>query len=289
MCELLAMSARRPATVTFSLEEFSRHGGLSGPHKDGWGIAFYQDRDARTIRETLPAASSACERFLESEPIRSSLVLSHIRRATQGAVSLENTQPFTRELGGRRHVFAHNGNLDQAGLSRFPLGRFRMLGETDSERAFCVLLARLEELWLGRGEPRHPTREARREIIEHFAFDLRRLGMANFLYTDGEMLFAHGHRRNQDDGTVRPPGLHVLCRRCTDDSGANIDSRGFHLASGRPKEQSIVLIASVPLTDESWQALDEGEILSVVAGELLPDTDTDTEPLAKATPESSRT
>ncbi len=35
MCELFAMSARRPTTVSLSLEEFSHHGGLSGPHKDG--------------------------------------------------------------------------------------------------------------------------------------------------------------------------------------------------------------------------------------------------------------
>ena len=41
MCELFAMSSRVPATVTFSLEEFARHGGLTAPHKDGWGIVYY--------------------------------------------------------------------------------------------------------------------------------------------------------------------------------------------------------------------------------------------------------
>jgi predicted glutamine amidotransferase len=122
MCELFAMSALQPAEVSFSLEEFSQHGGLSGPHKDGWGIAFYQDRDALIIREPLPAASSAYVRFIESTPIRSRLVLSHIRRATQGGVNLENTQPFARELGGRLHVFAHNGQLDVTQLSERPLG-----------------------------------------------------------------------------------------------------------------------------------------------------------------------
>jgi len=45
MCELFAMSSRHPANVRFSLEEFSRHGGLAGPHKDGWGIE--QDFDFR--------------------------------------------------------------------------------------------------------------------------------------------------------------------------------------------------------------------------------------------------
>jgi len=64
MCELFAMSALQPAEVSFSLEESSRHGGLSGPHQDGWGIAFYHYRDARIIREPLPAASSAYVRFI---------------------------------------------------------------------------------------------------------------------------------------------------------------------------------------------------------------------------------
>ena len=56
MCELFAMSSRQPATVTFSLEEFARHGGRSAPHKDGWGIAYVQDRDAWVIKETAPAS-----------------------------------------------------------------------------------------------------------------------------------------------------------------------------------------------------------------------------------------
>lgn len=45
MCELFAMAAKVPSTVQWSLEEFSRHGGLSGPHKDGWGIAWYDERE----------------------------------------------------------------------------------------------------------------------------------------------------------------------------------------------------------------------------------------------------
>jgi predicted glutamine amidotransferase len=42
MCELFATFSRVPSTVSLSLEEFSRHGGLRGPHKDGWGLAWYE-------------------------------------------------------------------------------------------------------------------------------------------------------------------------------------------------------------------------------------------------------
>lgn len=266
MCELFAMSARRSAAVNFSLEEFSKHGGLSGPHKDGWGIAFYEGWDARIIRESIPAASSACERLLESQPIQSRTVLSHIRLATQGDIALSNTQPFARELGGRLHVFAHNGHLDVSGLNVDSLGRFRPLGETDSERAFCKLLARLEPLWLC--DEKSPTLESRGEVLESFAEDLRGLGIANFLYSDGELLFAHGHRRTQGDGRIRPPGLHFLCRSCVNEPGANIDAKGLKVTSDG-EDQRVVLIASVPLTAEDWIPLANGETLSVVGGEVV--------------------
>lgn len=266
VCELLAMSARQPATVSFSLDAFSRHGGLSGPHEDGWGVAYLEGRDARLIREPAPAASSACVRFIETYPIRSRLVLSHIRRATRGKVTLENTQPFARELGGRLHLFAHNGDLDASSPPALPLGRFRPLGETDSERAFCALLARLEPLWLRDADP--PTLEERRQVVVGFASDLRGRGVANFLYTDGELLFAHGHERHQADGRIRPPGLHLLCRRCSREPSTEIAAEGFHLVAA-DGEQSVVLVASVPLTGEGWEPLGSGEVLVVADGEVV--------------------
>lgn len=260
------MSGRQPATVSFSLEEFSQHGGLSGPHKDGWGIAYFHGPDARVIREPAPAATSTWVRFIESYPIRSSLVLSHIRRATQGKITLENTQPFARELGGRLHVFAHNGDLDIAAAAEFPIGRFRPMGDTDSEWAFCALLERLEEPWLRGVEP--PALEERREIVVEFARQLRPRGIGNFLYTDGDLLFAHGHKRHQTDGRISPPGLHFLCRRCAREPSAEIAAQGFHLTSGNG-EQSVVLVASVPLTAEGWEPLGDGEVLVVSAGEII--------------------
>ena len=53
------MSSRYEADVNLSLEEFSRHGGLAGPHKDGWGIAYYAGRDVRLMKEIEPASDSA--------------------------------------------------------------------------------------------------------------------------------------------------------------------------------------------------------------------------------------
>jgi glutamine amidotransferase len=67
MCELFAMSSAPPATATYSLEVFSRHGGLAGPHKDGWGIAHDAGGDVRLLEETRPASESACLRFIQGD------------------------------------------------------------------------------------------------------------------------------------------------------------------------------------------------------------------------------
>src|SRR3970040_2756407 len=107
MCELFAMSAREPADVRCSLEECSRHGGLAGPHKDGWGIAGYEGEDVRLVKEPSAAIDSACLGFIQDHPFRSTLVMSHIRKATQGGLTLANTPPFTRHLGGSVTLYAH--------------------------------------------------------------------------------------------------------------------------------------------------------------------------------------
>ncbi len=59
MCELFALSGRLPATVRFSLEEFSRHGEQTGPHRDGWGIVCSSGRDIQLIEEAIPAGSGS--------------------------------------------------------------------------------------------------------------------------------------------------------------------------------------------------------------------------------------
>ncbi len=267
MCELFSMSSNMPATINYSLEEFSRHGGLTGPHKDGWGIAYYVQGDVRLVKEPLPASDSACVRFIQDHPFSSALVLSHIRKATQGAHILSNCQPFVRELGGAMHVFAHNGDLDARLLrERLPLGFHRPVGDSDSEYAFCALLGRLADLWLMTGGV--PAFRERMSVVSAFAEGVRGLGPANFLYADGDALFVHGHRRTQAEGGIRPPGLHVICRRCAR-GGSTLSTEGLAVTS-TGSEQHVVLVASVPLTREpGWRALGDGELVAVRDGIIV--------------------
>ena len=67
MCELFAKSSRQPANVNLSLDTFADHGGRTGPHRDGWGIAYYEEGDIRLIKDTHQASSSVWVRFVEEQ------------------------------------------------------------------------------------------------------------------------------------------------------------------------------------------------------------------------------
>lgn len=271
MCELFAMSSRYPTSVGFSLETLAQRGGYNGPHKDGWGVAYYEERDVFLLREPSPAAESDLVRFMEVNGPPSNLVLSHIRLATQGEPALRNTQPFRRELGGRAHVFAHNGNMPGVREAlRLGTDRFTPVGETDSEFAFCCLLERLADLWDG-GHGNVPPIEARLGIVTELAASLRTLGTSNFVYADGDALFVHAHIRKHDDGTERPPGLHLLVRS-SNEQAVDLTASGVMLA---PLAQELALVASVPLTDdEPWEPVDPGEVVVLKQGVVLARTAT---------------
>lgn len=264
MCELLAMSSRHATRLTFSLEALSSHSAAPGVSRDGWGVAYYQDHDVALFREPSAASDSPLVRYLEHQGPQTTLAISHIRHATQGVVSLANTQPFVRELSGATHTFAHNGDL--AGIERSGLllsDRYAPVGRTDSEFAFCALLDRLHQL-CGRSRSR-PCIEERLDVVAAFAAELRVLGPANFLYADGDTLFAHGHRRLQPStGCITPPGLHVLSQHCAE-AQTGVYGEGVSVAGGF---QQVGLVASFPLSAEGWRPLAEGEVLAISAGEV---------------------
>lgn len=263
VCELFAMSSRYPISVGFSLETLARRGGHNGPHKDGWGVAYFEERDVFLLREPSPAAESDLVRFMEVNGPPSNLVLSHIRLATQGEPALRNTQPFQRELGGRAHVFAHNGSMPGIREARrLRTNRFTPVGDTDSEFAFCYLLERLNNLW-DRCNGEAPSVDARLDIVVDFAASLRSLGTFNFVYADGDAMFVHAHIRKQDDGIERPPGLHLLIRS-SNAQAIDLTESGVMLA---PVAQELALVASVPLTDdEPWEPIAPGEVIALKQG-----------------------
>ena len=267
MCELFAVSTERSARVRLRFAEFAAHGApRDGGNPDGWGAAYYDGLDAHVLREPIPATRSAFVQVLEQHDFHSPLVLAHVRRASQGPVSLVNTQPFSHAMAARRHVFAHNGDMP-ALRAQWPLGPgcAHPLGQTDSEHAFCQLLRALAPLWRDAAQP--PSVQARRDAVVAFAARLRGFGPANFLYSDGELLFAHAHRRRQADGAVRAPGLHLLLRGSARSHAHAVDGLALHAPA--PQPQALAMVASVPLGEGRWQALEEGEVVVLRGGERV--------------------
>ena len=260
MCELFAFSSSKPTRARFSLNEFRLHGCAKGPHCDGWGLAFFDGKYAQVHREVTPAAYSEWMNFLLNHEIYSTCVISHIRKATQGGVNLQNTQPFSRESHGARHVFTHNGNLEGF-KETCVFDRYEPIGDTDSEFAFCSLMDRVHSLW----NKSVPTLDQRIELLSGIFSGWSPLGPANIIYSDGEYLFAFANRRTQLDGKIAPPGLHFLQRdeethrRLNDLVGVELDS----------KAQDIILFASVPLSEESWCPFKENELLVCKDGQIL--------------------
>ena len=268
MCELFAMSCSTQSTLNYSLFEFSKHGGVTHSNKSGWGIAYYNDRDALLIKEPEPAADSPWVDFISSQQLKSDCVIAHVRLATIGTPAFQNTHPFKRELGGRAHIFAHNGTLkgihDQTKGMSF---HHQPIGETDSELGFCLLMERMRDIWTGETAP---DVDERIEVFRGFCHDMSKLGSANFLYSDGDLLLAHGHRRiYEENGTfsdARPPGLSIRnCLTCQEGE-EDWQCEGLDIKLG---DQKTVLLASVPLGSSGWHPLAESTVVAIHKGTVV--------------------
>jgi glutamine amidotransferase len=252
MCELLGVSVEEPIRLRFGWDSFARRGSREGGNPDGWGVAYFARRDVLLLREPEPAAESPMVRFLARYAPPSRLIVSHVRRGTQGGRTLENTQPFVRHLAGRAHVFAHNGSVAEPGP--IPAGLFlHPTGATDSERLFAVLLSKLEPLWRGDVVPSIDDRLA---VVDEFAQSMRERGSLNFLYCDGETLFGHGHRHTLPGEAVSTdPGLYVLERDGRRDDGPDVPCVGLECDGAAGPN---AFVATMPLDGQAWSALRPG-------------------------------
>jgi predicted glutamine amidotransferase len=239
MCELLGMSANVPTDICFSLTALVRRGGDTGPHADGWGIAFYEGKGCRAFHDPEPGARSRIAQFVREYPIKSRIVISHIRRANRGRVGLENTHPFARELWGRQWSFAHNGQVK--GIKRRPLSFYRPIGTTDSEHAFCWILDGLRRRW--KEPPRHSALV--REIAA-LCHELDGQGVFNALLSDGRTLFAYCSTR-----------LVTITRRAPFGPATLIDDElTVNFAEETTPEDVVTVIATRALTrNETWTPL----------------------------------
>lgn len=251
MCELLGMSANTPTDICFSFAGLMRRGGQTGPHSDGWGIAFYDGKGCRSFHDPAPSSRSEIARFVRSYSIKSRSVICHIRRANRGRIALENTHPFIRELWGRLWVFAHNGQLK--GVKRLPLGFYRPVGTTDSEHAFCWMLEQLRRRW-----DRPPPVKTLAAEIRRLAQELNRLGVFNMLLSEGRALFCFCSTE-----------LAWLTRRAPFGPAPLIDEDlTVDFSRETTPDDVVTVIATRPLTvGEPWRVMERGTFVAFRDGE----------------------
>ncbi len=229
MCELFGASCSRPASFSKELAAFRLRGGLIADNPDGWGVAHWNGGRASVEKSPGPGYRSHRFRGL-AHSLTSDLVIAHVRKATHPAApGYLDTHPFVHDCCGREWVFAHNGMVPDVIERPGPFRSCHPDGQTDSEFAFCHLLAGIVDCY------DHEDLDGWLSRLAAIADTLARFGRFNFLLSDGEVLIAHGHDR-----------LHH-----------------------EERSGDCVLIATEPLDDGAWQAFAPGELRVYRRGRLL--------------------
>ena len=177
-----------------------------------------------------------------------------MRRRTRGPVNLANTHPFVRELWGRHFTFAHNGTV-RGIRKRLGPGRFRPIGTTDSEYAFCALMNRLE-----RAFPKgYPEPSALARAVARAGGEIGQYGTFNFLLADGSQLFARCATRLCYIIRKAP-----FMKATLADDDIEVD-----FATVTTPRDRVAVIATAPLTrDEEWTIGRPGEMWVFRKGRL---------------------
>lgn len=242
MCQLLGMNCNTPTDIVFSFEGFRRRAGLTDSHSDGFGIAFFEGKGVRIFRDNQAGHSSPIADCVKQYHIKSFNVIAHIRKATQGEVTIENTHPFIREIWGENWVFAHNGNL-----TSFPdmsESFCQPIGSTDSEAAFCYMAEQLKNRFR-----KKPTEEQIFQVIQEITQELAQGGTLNFILSNGEWMIAHCSTN-----------LHYLTRKAPFGTAQRIDDDGvIDFRQHTTEKDKVTIITTFPLTkNETWTKMEHG-------------------------------
>lgn len=248
------MSANVPTDICFSFSGLRARGGRTGPHKDGWGMAMYRDRQVWAIHDPRPSADSDMAEVMSKTSLKCDIVISHIRQANVGNVCLPNTHPFSRMIWGETWVYAHNGQLENS--EALPVNEYHPIGSTDSERAFCWILGQLKVRY---GDDK-PNQEALSNTLYELTSQLKNKGVFNMMLSDGESLFCYCTTK-----------LHWITRRAPFKPATLFDEDvSVDFKEVTTDKDVVTVIATQPLTeDEQWNQMEEGELCVFNAGEVM--------------------
>jgi len=245
-CELLGLSFNESVPFQHVFSAFQA-GGKENP--DGWGVALYSDKSVTLFKEAANATESPLAEFLTSyEALRGKLLVAHVRDATVGGQSHQNTHPFSRELDGKEYALAHNGTLKEF-RDKLELSRLKPLGTTDSEHLLCYLLGRIESKSVVEWDKQSF------EWLQNELHTINGTGSLNCVFSDGTYLFAY-----HDEGGYKT--LYHLKRTAPHGNVRFVDLPEETELSGLYRESAVgVIVATRPLSDEPWVAFIPGQLL----------------------------
>jgi glutamine amidotransferase len=219
---------------------------------DGSGIGFFDAAGAPVV-DKQPEPAFRDEEFIhEAREAESSAFVAHVRWATAGGRTVQNTHPFV--MGGR--VMAHNGGFGELATLDSQLGRYANLvqGDTDSERYFALITQQTD---LHGGDVGAGITAAASWIAEHLPVSVLNTVVA----APGELW------------ALRYPGQHALhiLERPPGPSQTPAGTEGLHVRSATSSmhvpglhDAPSVVIASEELDGESgWRMLAPGELVHV--------------------------
>lgn len=241
------MSAgRKRARATFWLLEAPDSLTLQSHREpDGTGLGWFDGGGRPEVSKQPIAAYDDAEFARRAHEVESRTFVAHIRFASTGELTRENTHPFEQE--GR--LFAHNGVLEGLPQLDEHLGAASELvhGQTDSERLFALIT---REIAAGAGDVEAGIAKACHWVASNLP-----LFAINFVLATPGRVWALRYPLTHDLYVLqRPPGEALEHR----------SSLGSHITSAHGADHPLVVIASERMDgDEDWVEIASGELVSV--------------------------
>ena len=139
MCRLFGLTAgqARVKATFWLLDAPDSLQAQSHRNADGAGLGFFGPAGEPVLDKQPEPAFSDQEFIHEARQAESSTFVAHVRWASTGGRTVQNTHPFV--MDGR--VMAHNGGFGELAQLEAELGSYArlVLGDTDSERYFALI------------------------------------------------------------------------------------------------------------------------------------------------------
>lgn len=254
MCRLFGLhGGEQPVSATFWLLEAP--GSLAAQscrNPDGFGIGTFRDGVPEVDKRPVRAQDDELYATQARDEV-SRTFIAHVRYASVGELSPENTHPF--EQDGR--LLGHNGVLGDLDHVEERLGEARELlrGTTDSERLFALITRGIRDHG---GDVRAGIVEATRWLAAEVP-----LFSLNFVLATPDELWALRYpEANELLVLERDPGGTRRCRHLDESSPYGTIRVRTDEARARP----VVVVASEAMDeDPAWRAVEPGELVRVGA------------------------